>query len=132
MEDIKQELGITTEVKKKQQREINVEKQNISGFDVYIGKNNKQNDYIVSKLAKDEDIWFHTRLCAGSHILLKTNGAEPDEEVLFECCKLARKYSSAAQPSKVGVVYTKAKNLRKPPAAPLGYVTYKNEKEVLV
>ena len=104
----------------------------INGFDVYIGKNNKQNDFIVSKLAKDEDYWFHTRLCAGSHVLLKVNGIEPNEDTLFECCKLAREYSSATQPSKVGVIYTKAKNLRKPPAAPLGYVTYKNEKEVLV
>ena len=104
----------------------------INGHDVYIGRNNKQNDFIISKLAKDEDYWFHTRLCAGSHILLKVNGVEPNEETLFECCKLARKYSSASQPSKVGVIYTRAKNLRKPPAAPLGYVTYKNEKEVLV
>ncbi len=122
-------------MRKKQKRnckKINIEKVIIEGFEVYIGKNNKQNDYIVSRLAKDEDIWFHTRLCAGSHILLKTLGKEPNEEVIFECCKLARKYSSAAQPSKVGIIYTKAKNLRKPPAAPLGYVTYKNEKEILV
>ena len=95
-------------------------------------KNNKQNDYIISKLSKDEDYWFHTRLCAGSHVLLKVRETEPDEDTIFECCKLAREYSSATQPSKVGVIYTRAKNLRKPPAAPLGYVTYKNEKEVLV
>ncbi len=60
------------------------------------------------------------------------NGTEPKEDVIFECCKLARKYSSASQPSKVGVIYTRGKYLRKPPAAPLGYVTYKNEKEVLI
>ncbi len=107
-------------------------KLDIQGFDVYVGKNNKQNDFIVSKLAKDEDYWFHTRLCAGSHVLLRVNETEPSEEVLFECCKLAREYSSASQPSKVGVIYTKAKYLKKPPAAPLGYVIYKNEKEVLV
>lgn len=107
-------------------------KLNINSFDVFVGRNNKQNDYIISKLAKDDDIWFHARLCAGSHVLLKFNGIEPNEEVLFECCKLARKYSSAKQPSKVGIIYTKAKYLRKPPAAPLGYVTYKNEKEVLI
>lgn len=129
--DIKAELHIDNKVVKKTEKPV-VEKIKIKDFEVYIGKNNKQNDYIVSKLAKDEDIWFHTRLCAGSHILLKTNGLEPDEEILFECCKLARKFSSASQPSKVGVIYTKAKNLRKPPSAPLGYVTYKNEKEVLV
>ena len=131
LDDIKIELGVNNEKVKKSEKPV-VEKIKISDFDVYIGKNNKQNDYIVSKLAKDEDYWFHTRLCAGSHILLKTNGDEPDENTLFECCKLARKYSSATLPSKVGVIYTKAKNLRKPPAAPLGYVTYKNEKEILV
>lgn len=129
--EIKTELGITEEKKNRLEKPA-VEKININGFDVYVGKNNKQNDYIVSKLAKDEDYWFHTRSCAGSHILLKVNGTEPKEDVIFECCKLARKYSSASQPSKVGVIYTRGKYLRKPPAAPLGYVTYKNEKEVLI
>ena len=130
-EDIKAELGID-EIKPKKQEQSALMKYEIKGFDVYVGRNNRQNDYIISKLAKDEDYWFHARLCAGSHVLLKTMGREPEEEVLFECCKLARQYSSASLPSKVGIIYTKAKNLRKPPAAPLGYVTYKNEKEVLV
>ena len=131
MEEIKSELGIEVQ-KSKDKVKPAVEKINIKDFDIYIGKNNKQNDFIISKLMKDDDIWFHTRTCAGSHILLKTNGKEPNEDILFECCKLARKYSSATQPSKVGVIYTHGKYLRKPPAAPLGYVTYKNEKEVLV
>ena len=130
-EDIESEIE-PEKSKPKKQQEHSILKLNIKGFDVYIGRNNKQNDYIVSKLAKDNDYWFHTRLCAGSHVLLKVQNNEPDEEILFECCKLAREYSSAAQPSKVGIIYTRAKNLRKPPAAPLGYVTYKNEKEVLV
>lgn len=130
--DIETELGVVKEEKSKKVSKINIEKREINGFSVYIGKNNKQNDYIVSKLAKDDDYWFHTRLCAGSHVLLKVENIEPDETVLYECCKLAREFSSASQPSKVGVIYTKAKNLKKPPAALLGYVTYKNEKEVLV
>ena len=130
-EEIKTELQLD-EIKPKKQEKSELLKLNIKGFDVFVGRNNKQNDYIISKLAKDDDIWFHARLCAGSHVLLKFNGIEPNEEVLFECCKLARKYSSAKQPSKVGIIYTKAKYLRKPPAAPLGYVTYKNEKEVLI
>ena len=133
LEEIKQELNITEEQQRTHNSSKSVpDKLTIKNFDVYIGKNNKQNDYIISKLAKDEDVWFHTRLCAGSHVLLKTNGMLPDEETIYECCKLARKYSSANQPSKVGVIYTKAKNLRKPPSAPLGYVTYKNEKEILI
>lgn len=131
LEDIKAELGLE-DIKPKKQDKSELTKVEIEGFTVYIGKNNKQNDYIISKLAKDEDIWFHTRTCAGSHVLLKVEEKEATEEIIFECAKLARKYSSATQPSKVGVIYTRAKYLRKPPAAPLGYVTYKNEKEILI
>lgn len=131
LDEIKIELGVENLNNKKTEKPL-VEKIQIKDFDVYIGKNNKQNDYIVSKLMKDDDFWFHTKLCAGSHVLLKTNGLAPDEEVLFECCKLARIHSTSVQPSKVGVIYTRGKNIKKPPAAPLGYVTYKNEKEILV
>ena len=136
LEEIKEELGLLkltphpSALHKERERELL--KFEINGFDVYVGKNNKQNDYIISKLSKDEDYWFHTRLCAGSHVLLKVRETEPDDDTLFECCKLAREYSSAAQPSKVGVIYTKRKFIKKPPKAPLGYVIYKNEKEVLV
>ncbi|MBQ4114446.1 NFACT family protein [bacterium] len=134
LEEIKGELGIIPHPSPLPQgaRERELLKCEINGFEVYVGKNNKQNDYIISKLSKDEDYWFHTRLCAGSHVLLKVRENEPNEETIFECCKLAREYSSATQPSKVGVIYTKRKFIKKPPKAPLGYVIYKNEKEILV
>lgn len=104
-----------------------------SPFTVYVGKNNKQNDYIASKLARPDDIWFHTHNCAGSHVLLRVEaGQKVTDEIIFECAKLAKEYSSAKDSSKVGVIYTQAKNLKKPPAAPLGYVIYKNEKEIIV
>jgi len=102
----------------------------ISGHRVYIGRNNKQNDFIVSKIAKDEDYWFHTHNCAGSHVLLKC--PNPTEELIFECAKLAKEFSSASQTSKVGVIYTQRKNIKKPPKSPLGYVTYKGEEEIIV
>ena len=133
LEEIKGELGIIPHPSPlSKEKELNLLKYEINGFEVYVGKNNKQNDYIISKLSKDEDYWFHTRLCAGSHVLLKVRENEPNEETIFECCKLAREYSSATQPSKVGVIYTKRKFIKKPPKAPLGYVIYKNEKEILV
>lgn len=102
----------------------------IDGFKVFIGKNNRQNDYIVSKLAKDEDFWFHTKDCAGSHVLLKCS--EPSHYLILKCAELAKKYSSGALSSKVGVIYTKRKFLKKPPGANLGYVTYKSEKEIII
>ena len=121
-------LPVYQPAKKPTQPEL-LEKE-IFGFKVFIGRNNKQNDFIVSKLSKDEDYWFHTHGCAGSHVLLKC--AEPTDELIFECAKLAKEYSSAKLSSKVGVIYTQRKHLKKPPKAPLGYVIYKNEEEIIV
>ena len=100
------------------------------GSRIYIGKNNKQNDYIISKLASDDDLWFHVHNCAGSHILLKSQNIT--DELIIKCAKLAKEYSSVKDSSKIGVIYTKRKYLRKPPASALGYVTYKNEKEIVL
>lgn len=132
--EIQDELGIAKEkAVYKQKKEINILSQKIKGFNVYIGRNNKQNDYIVSKLARDEDLWFHTHNVAGSHVLLRVeSGQKPDDKIIFECAKLAKEYSSAKDSSKVGVIYTKAKNLKKPSGANLGYVTYKVEKEIVI
>ena len=105
-----------------------------SGYEIFIGKNNKQNDYIVSKLSSPEDFWFHVHGDFGSHVLVKNKKKEetlPDE-ILLKASKLAAKYSERKNDSKINVIYTKRKYLRKPPAANLGYVTYKNEKEITV
>ena len=128
--EIKSELAPETTGKGKSKNAILPEETEIEGFKVYIGKNNRQNDYIVSKLAKDDDYWFHTKDCPGSHVLLKCPA--PTDRLIFECAKIAKKYSSSSASSKIGVIYTKRKNLKKPPAANLGYVTYKNEKEIIV
>ena len=127
---------IIPELENKTEKEKSIQKPsmplelNIDGFLVYIGRNNRQNDYIVSKLGKDEDLWFHTKDCAGSHVLLK--GANPPDSLILKCCELAKNYSSASASSKIGVIYTKHKYLRKPPKANPGYVTYKCEKEVII
>ncbi|MDE6138236.1 MAG: NFACT RNA binding domain-containing protein, partial [Candidatus Gastranaerophilales bacterium] len=101
-----------------------------NGDRIYIGKNNRQNDYIISKLAAEDDLWFHVQNCAGSHVLLKSQNVT--DELILRCAKLAKEYSRAKESTKAGVIYTKRKYLRKPPGAALGYVTYKNEKEIIV
>jgi len=111
----------------------NIEKITINGFSVLIGKNNRQNDIIISQLSAPEDLWFHTQNTPGSHILLKISGNNiPDDKTIYECAKLAKKYSSASDNKKAGVIYTKRKYIKKPPKSNLGYVTYKNEKEIIV
>lgn len=97
---------------------------------IFIGRNNRQNDLIVSKLSSEDDLWFHIKDCPGSHVLLKTQ--KLSDELIYKCAKLAKEYSTAKTSTKAGVIYTKRKYLRKPPAAALGYVTYKNEKEIVV
>lgn len=102
----------------------------IDGVKVFVGRNNKQNDFIVSKLSRDEDLWFHTKDCAGSHVLLRCE--HPSDDLILKCAELAKEYSKGKLSSKVGVIYTKRKYLKKPPKANLGYVTYKNEREIIL
>lgn len=132
--DMDELLEIKSEIEPEKQvkstKKVMIEPLQIEGFDVYVGKNNRQNDYIVSKLSKDEDLWFHTKDCAGSHVLLKCEN--PSDKLIFECAKLAKKYSKGSLSSKVSVIYTKRKYLKKPPKANLGYVIYKCEQEILV
>jgi len=128
--EIKPELVTDNAPKEKKHKAVEPEKILKGDFTIYIGKNNRQNDFIVSKLAKDNDFWFHTKDCAGSHVLLR--GENPQDEMILECAKLAKQNSSASNSSKVGVIYTKAKYLKKPPKANLGYVTYSQEKEIII
>jgi len=129
LKEIKSELQASVKHKTEKEKTA-VNELEINGFRVFIGKNNKQNDYIVSKLAKDDDYWFHVQNSTGSHVLLKCT--DPDNKLIYECAKLAKEFSSAKNSSKAGVIYTKAKYLKKPPKSPLGYVTYKNEQEIVI
>ena len=128
--EIEPELIKDETIKKEKLKAIEPEKIIKDDFTIYIGKNNRQNDYIVSKLSKDDDLWFHTKDCAGSHVLLKGNN--PTDDIILFCAKLAKKYSSGSNSSKIGVIYTKRKYLKKPPKANLGYVTYRNETEIVI
>lgn len=128
--EIKAEIIPEPEKKEKKQTFNLPPELELYGYKVWVGRNNRQNDYIVSKLSKDEDYWFHAKDCAGSHVLLRCE--EPSDELIYECAKLAKDYSSAKLSTKAGVIYTKRKYLKKPPKANLGYVTYRNEKEIIV
>lgn len=133
LKEIEDEISPSKTLKPVKQLKDNIATQKIGEFDVFIGKNNKQNDYIITKLADDEDLWFHTKDYAGSHVLLKTKGhfTIPDE-VYLECCRIAKENSAAQLSSKIGVVYTRRKYIKKPPKAQLGYVIYRNEYEIVV
>lgn len=110
-----------------------VEEIEINGFRVFIGKNNKQNDYIYSKISSPEDIWFHAQNSPGSHILVKIDDKkELDDDTLLKVAQIAKRYSKQSSSLKAPVIYTKRKFLKRPPNTHAGYVTYKNEQEIVV
>ena len=86
----------------------------IDEYTVYVGKNNKQNDYLTTKFAKKDDIWFHTKDIHGSHVILKSNGKSPSIEILEKCASLAAHYSKGKLSSNVPVDYTFVKFVKKP------------------
>ena len=105
----------------------------IDGFKVYVGKNNIQNDYLTLKFATKKDYWFHTQTVHGSHVILKNpEDKEIPVEVLYECAKLACKYSKAANSSNTPVDYCPVKFVKKPSGAKPGKVIYTNYKTIYV
>ncbi|MGK7874816.1 MAG: NFACT family protein [Xenococcaceae cyanobacterium] len=100
-----------------------------SGFQLWIGRNNRQNDRLTFRTAGDYDLWFHTQEIAGSHVLLRLEpGAVPDEADLQFAADLAAYYSRARQSEQMPVVYTKPKYVYKPKGAKPGMAVYKQER----
>lgn len=102
--------------------------QSPSGYDILIGRNNRQNDQISFRTATDYDLWFHTQEIPGSHVLLKLPpGAVADQADLQFTADLAAFYSKARESDQAPVIYTKPKHLYKPKGAKPGMVIYKQE-----
>ena len=99
------------------------------GYDIYVGKNNIQNEELTFGLAKGRDIWFHAKQMPGSHVIVKLkqgdSGLEDVPDRVFEeAAGLAAYYSSGSDAPKVEVDYTERRNLKKPPQSRPGYVIY--------
>ncbi|MBP3436863.1 MAG: NFACT family protein [Clostridia bacterium] len=94
------------------------------GYTVLCGRNNLQNDILTFKTAKKTDIWFHVKGLTGAHVILVCGEEEPNEQDYTEAAEIAA-YHSCATTDLVAVDYTRVKNVKKPPAAKPGFVTYK-------
>ena len=102
------------------------------GFEILVGKNNRQNDQLTLKTAKATDIWLHTKDIAGSHVIIKTDGKTPSERTIFEAAQLAAFHSKARSGSGVPVDYTAVKFVKKPAGAKPGMVIFTNNKTLYV
>ena len=97
------------------------------GYDIYVGKNNTQNDEITFRMADSRDIWFHANDMPGSHVLLKTRGLPMDQipdRAFEEAAALAAYYSSGREQGKVEIDYLERRNVKKPSGAAPGFVVY--------
>lgn len=95
-----------------------------AGLRILVGRNNRQNDRLTTKDADKRDIWLHTQKIHGSHVILCTGGAQPDEQSLMEAASLAAYFSQAQGSTKVPVDYTPVKFVKKPAGAKPGMVVY--------
>ena len=113
--------------KKQQQKFAPLKFISDDGYEILVGRNNRQNDELTLKMAYSTDIWLHTKQIPGSHTIIRTKGegTAPDKTILQAAC-LAAYFSKAKNSSQVPVDYTIVKNVKKPRGAKPGMVIYDN------
>jgi hypothetical protein len=104
------------------------------GWEVLVGKSNRDNDILTHKIAKPSDLWFHARQVAGSHVVLRKSGskAQPDRQAILEAAAIAAFHSKAGKSSKVSVCYTEKRHVRKARGGPPGLAVVARENVVMV
>ncbi|MBQ7678641.1 MAG: NFACT family protein [Butyrivibrio sp.] len=94
------------------------------GFDIYVGKNNTQNDQLTFREANGGDWWFHAKKIPGSHVVLMTGGREVPDRAFEEAAALAGYYSKGREQDKVEIDYLRRRDVKKPAGAKPGFVVY--------
>ena len=102
------------------------------GFEIFVGKNNYQNDWLTTKFAEKQDFWFHTKNIPGSHTIVVTKGRHVPDSTLTQAAVLAATHSKAQNSRLVAVDYTRIKYVKKPSGAKPGMVIYKTNKTAYV
>ncbi len=102
------------------------------GYTVLAGRTNQENERVTFDLAAPDDLWFHARGVAGSHVILKTGGKRPPERAVAQAAAIAAYFSAARESGTVAVDYTQRKYVRKPKGAKPGLVTYEREKTIFI
>lgn len=104
----------------------------IENYTFLVGKNNKQNDYLSTKILKNKDIWFHVKEITSSHGVLLTNGTNPPMDVIIRCAQIVAYYSKARQSTNVPVDYALGQYVKKPSSAKPGMVIYTHNSTINV
>ncbi len=139
LEEIREELQEQGYLKKRISKKVEKKKHNKPSLDeyvasdgtlIYVGRNNKQNDYLTNRFASKNHIWLHAKDIPGSHVVIQSEN--PEESTLKEAAIIAAFYSKAKHSSSVPVDYTEVKNVKKPSGAKPGFVIYEKQKTLYV
>jgi predicted ribosome quality control (RQC) complex YloA/Tae2 family protein len=129
------DYGLMPTEKQKSNRKRDVEEQyrlyEIDGFTVKSGRNNTENDRLIAT-ARGESIWLHAKDYHSTHIIIETNGNVVPETVIVKASEICAYYSKGRDGGKCEVVYTKRKNVKKPPRSKPGFVVYTDYRSVTV
>ena len=117
--------------KKKKQQNFSPIEYDVDGFKVYVGRNNKENDWLTLSFANKTDIWFHTKDIHGSHVILKVDKPITDD-ILVKCAEIAAQHSKAKNSSNVPVDYCLVQYVKKPHGSKPGMVIFTNNKTLNV
>ena len=102
------------------------------GFEIYVGKNNYQNEELTFKVANGGDWWFHAKGIPGSHVIVKTGGRDLPDEIYEKAARLAAWYSKGRDSDKVEIDYIERKQVKKVPGAAPGFVIYHTNFSMMV
>ncbi|MDE7432671.1 MAG: NFACT family protein [Lachnospiraceae bacterium] len=94
------------------------------GYEIYIGKNNYQNEEVTFKIATGNDWWFHAKKLPGSHVIVRSENSELPDKIYEIAGSLAAYYSKGREQEKVEIDYTQKKNLKRVNGAAPGFVIY--------
>lgn len=136
--DIKEELiraGLLLEDKKKKRQEkpsMPYVFHTKEGVEILVGKNNMQNDRLTFKTAEPTDLWLHTKDIPGSHVIVRLQGAEIDDDTLETAAEIAAYFSKAKDSSTVPVDYVPQRYVKKPSGAKPGFVIFTHQKTIYV
>jgi predicted ribosome quality control (RQC) complex YloA/Tae2 family protein len=141
LEEIEEELKEENYIKKQKQNKSNKNNKKLpprkfissDGYQILVGRNNKQNDRLTKKIANYGDIWLHTKVIAGSHVIIKrdTDSDVPDK-TLTEAAAIAAYFSKARESTNVPIDYTPVENVNKPKGAKPGLVYYNKYQTIYI
>ena len=112
----------------------NVQKLDIDGFVVYVGKDAKSNDHLTFNISSDNDLWFHVKGVPGSHVVIRVRENLPTETVIKSAAELAKKNSKSAKENSATVVYCQRRFVKKESGMNDGQVKvdYTNSYQIVV